>query len=61
MSENASQAFGANAEHFQQREALVAALKAIADTKTTFLIKGSRSAKMELVVRELCDLAGETH
>jgi len=61
LSENASQAFGANAEHFQQREALVAALKAIADTKTTFLIKGSRSAKMELVVRELCDLAGETH
>jgi UDP-N-acetylmuramoyl-tripeptide--D-alanyl-D-alanine ligase len=61
LSENATQTFGANAAHFHQRDALIAALKAVANSQTTFLIKGSRSAKMELVVRELCDLAGDTH
>ena len=61
LSENATQTFGANAAHFYQRDALIAALKAVANSQTTFLIKGSRSAKMELVVRELCDLAGDTH
>lgn len=61
LSENASQAFGAGAEHFADKTALVAHLKAIANKKTTILIKGSRSAAMDTVVRELCVSAGENH
>ena len=61
LSENASRQFGAGAEHFTERELLVAALKKLASPNTTFLIKGSRSSKMDLVVRELCDSVGDTH
>lgn len=61
LSANASNAFGENAQHFTERSQLVAALKLLATPDTTFLIKGSRSARMDLVVSELCDIAGDTH
>lgn len=61
LSENAATAFGVGAEHFSDKAALVAHLKTIADKKTTILIKGSRSAAMDSVVRELCVSAGDNH
>lgn len=61
LSENASRAFGAGAQHFGDKAALVAHLKAIANKNTTILIKGSRSAAMDSVVRELCTSAGDHH
>ncbi|MEN0037037.1 MAG: UDP-N-acetylmuramoyl-tripeptide--D-alanyl-D-alanine ligase [Cellvibrio sp.] len=61
LSENATRAFGLDALHFADQASLVAHLKTIADKDTTFLIKGSRSAAMDLVVRQLCDSAGDLH
>jgi UDP-N-acetylmuramoyl-tripeptide--D-alanyl-D-alanine ligase len=61
LSENATNAFGAGAEHFSDKASLVAHLKAIANKKTTILIKGSRSAAMDTVVRELCVSVGDNH
>ncbi|WP_039914866.1 UDP-N-acetylmuramoyl-tripeptide--D-alanyl-D-alanine ligase [Cellvibrio mixtus] len=61
LSQNASQHFGEGAQHFTDRASLVAHLKTIARADMTLLIKGSRSSKMDLVVRELCDSAGDTH
>lgn len=61
LSENASSHFGEGAQHFSNRADLVAHLKTIATSDMTLLIKGSRSAKMNLVVRDLCDPAGESH
>lgn len=61
LSESATKAFGAGAEHFVDKATLVAHLKTIADKKTTILIKGSRSAAMDTVVRELCASAGDNH
>jgi UDP-N-acetylmuramoyl-tripeptide--D-alanyl-D-alanine ligase len=40
---------------------LIAHLKMIANPDMTFLIKGSRSSAMDLVVRQLCDSAGDSH
>lgn len=59
LSQYASEHFGAGAQHFTDRSALVAHLKTIANADMTLLIKGSRSSKMDLVVRELCDSAGD--
>lgn len=61
LSQHASQQFGEGAQHFADRAALIAHLKTIATSDMTLLIKGSRSSKMDLVVRELCDPAGDTH
>lgn len=61
LSESAAAAFGVGAQHFSNKAELVAHLKTIANKKTTILIKGSRSAAMDTVVRELCDSAGENH
>lgn len=61
LSENAARAFGTGALHFADQPSLVAHLKTIANKDTTLLIKGSRSAAMDLVVRELCDSAGDLH
>lgn len=61
LSENATQAFGAGAEHFSDKAALVTHLKTMANKNITILIKGSRSAAMDSVVRELCTSAGEHH
>jgi len=61
LSANASRAYGAEAQHFTERGPLVVALKNLATADITLLIKGSRSARMDLVVAELCDLAGDAH
>ncbi len=49
----AAQAFGAGAEHFGSREALLAALPQLAQSGDVVLVKGSRSAGMEAVVAAL--------
>lgn len=46
--------------HFDNRDSLIAALKVQAASNTTILIKGSRSAKMDLVVSALCS-SGDQH
>jgi len=53
LSKNAVLQFGAGAKHFQDKDSLVSyALQALND-KTTVLIKGSRSMRMEEVVQKL--------
>jgi len=49
LSENATTSFGANAKHFNSQEELTEHLKQIVNEKSTVLIKGSRSMKMEKV------------
>lgn len=58
LSRHASDAFNGaeNLSHFTTREALIEQLKKIATSNTTLLIKGSRSAKMDLIVNALCSL-----
>lgn len=60
LTAHASMAFGEQLgdHHFVEREALISVLQAVATPDTTFLIKGSRSAKMDLVVKALC-ITGE--
>jgi len=62
LTKHASDAFGQQLgqHHFTERDSLIAALKNIATPDTTILIKGSRSAKMDLVVSALCS-TGENH
>lgn len=60
LSRHASDAFSAGAQHFDSREQLIAQLKTLATPGTTLLIKGSRSAKMDLVVSALCAI-GDIH
>lgn len=54
LSRHASKAFSAGAEHFEDLASLLTRLKEIADEHTVFLIKGSRSAKTDLIVAALC-------
>jgi len=54
LSANVSRAFGKGAEHFTDRDSLIEKLKQHASPGMTFLIKGSRSARMELIVNALC-------
>jgi UDP-N-acetylmuramoyl-tripeptide--D-alanyl-D-alanine ligase len=49
----AAQAFGAGAETFADIEGVIEAARAVALPGTTLLVKGSRSARMERVVRAL--------
>jgi len=62
LSEYASKAYGSQLEqhHFIARDLLIAQLKELATSNTTILIKGSRSAKMDLVVSALCS-SGDNH
>jgi UDP-N-acetylmuramoyl-tripeptide--D-alanyl-D-alanine ligase len=60
LSRNASDAFAAGAQHFDTREQLITELTKLATPGTTILIKGSRSAKMDLVVSALCAI-GDKH
>ncbi len=53
LARHTSQIFGSGAEHFDQYEALLAALDATVETTSTVLIKGSRFMKMERVVAHL--------
>jgi UDP-N-acetylmuramoyl-tripeptide--D-alanyl-D-alanine ligase len=48
-----AQAFGKNAQHFEDYETLIASLKPYLTPEVTVLIKGSRSMKMETVVKAL--------
>jgi UDP-N-acetylmuramoyl-tripeptide--D-alanyl-D-alanine ligase len=66
LSRHASDAFAqqqnkkaTDKQHFTDREQLIAHVKTLATPTTTILIKGSRSAKMDLVVSALCK-SGET-
>lgn len=61
LSEQASRRYGVGAQHFATQAELIEQLKNIATPETTFLIKGSRSSKMDLVVRELCPSVGDQH
>jgi UDP-N-acetylmuramoyl-tripeptide--D-alanyl-D-alanine ligase len=62
LTQHASEAYGEQLgqHHFSERELLIATLKELATPDTTILIKGSRSAKMDLVVSALCAI-GENH
>ena len=53
LSRNAVKAFGDGAEFFEERTALIAAVKKNMNALTTVLVKGSRSMAMEKVVSEL--------
>lgn len=53
LSAAASTSFGANAQHFTERAALLETLKTHLTSKTTILIKGSRSMHMENIVAGL--------
>jgi UDP-N-acetylmuramoyl-tripeptide--D-alanyl-D-alanine ligase len=53
LSQQASQVFGANAQHFSSLEALVLRLKTSIQMNTTVLVKGSRFMQMERVVNAL--------
>jgi UDP-N-acetylmuramoyl-tripeptide--D-alanyl-D-alanine ligase len=53
LSKEAAVAFGHDAEHFSERDKLVARLHVLMSAKTTILIKGSRGMKMETIVAEL--------
>jgi UDP-N-acetylmuramoyl-tripeptide--D-alanyl-D-alanine ligase len=61
----AAHAFGAGAEAFADVDAVIEAARAAALPGTTLLVKGSRSARMERVVRALLDQSAaveeETH
>jgi UDP-N-acetylmuramoyl-tripeptide--D-alanyl-D-alanine ligase len=52
-SAHASHAFGEGAYHFNDQEKLIVALKSFLHQPATLLIKGSRSMRMEKVVKEL--------
>jgi UDP-N-acetylmuramoyl-tripeptide--D-alanyl-D-alanine ligase len=57
-SRHAAQAFGANARHFAQPAALIAAARAEARAGTTILVKGSRFMQMERVSEALAGAGG---
>lgn len=60
LSACASKKFGESAIHFAARESLIEFIEQQANKNTTYLIKGSRSAKMDLVVSALCQ-SGDLH
>ena len=62
LTKYASDAFGRQEgmHHFSERDLLITQLKEIISSNTTILIKGSRSAKMDLVVSALCS-NGDIH
>ncbi len=59
MSAEAAAAFGAGAAHFDDADALVAALVPEATAGVTVLVKGSRFMRMERVVRALAGEAAD--
>lgn len=61
LSQHAAHSFGEGAHHFTDKATLVAHLRNLANHETTFLIKGSRSAGMDSVVRDLCVPVGDSH
>ncbi len=57
----AVESFGAGALHFSSFDALVLALIKIISADTTVLVKGSRSARMEVVIDSLKTLGDATN
>lgn len=55
LSEKASQAFGADARHFANQEALITCLQDELQAGDVVLVKGSRSAEMDKIVDALCE------
>lgn len=55
LSQKASEAFGANAHHYQDLQALLADLSVQMQADVIVLVKGSRFMKMERVVSEIVD------
>lgn len=53
LTANTAKAFGENAFHFTDRDKLIVAVQACFKPQTTVLVKGSRSMKMEMVVKGL--------
>ena len=53
LTRETTQAFGSNAAHFDDIDALIAALRPVLQAGTTVLIKGSRFMQMERVVQAL--------
>jgi len=56
LSQKAAEAFGAGAEHFTDHAEMIEKIKSLtneSDKDITLLIKGSRAARMEMVVQEL--------
>ncbi|MGQ3892527.1 UDP-N-acetylmuramoyl-tripeptide--D-alanyl-D-alanine ligase [Legionella sp. CNM-4043-24] len=54
-SEHSTKAFGEGATHYRQQDDLARDLLPLLDENTSVLVKGSRSAAMEKVVRQLVD------
>jgi UDP-N-acetylmuramoyl-tripeptide--D-alanyl-D-alanine ligase len=61
LAADASKAFGAAAQHFNDIAALIAAVDSIMTSSTTVLVKGSRFMQMERVVQHLVSVAGVVH
>lgn len=64
LTRHTTAAFGEGARHFIQASDLIEQLKNEASADRCFLIKGSRSARMDLIVRALCEFDnnnGDSH
>ena len=61
LSAETTKAFGQDAQHFAEREKLVAALQPYLQQDTTILIKGSRSMQMEKIVAGIIPKAQLQH
>jgi UDP-N-acetylmuramoyl-tripeptide--D-alanyl-D-alanine ligase len=61
QSKLAVQSFGSGASHFVSLDALVSALIKVISADTTVLVKGSRSARMEVVIDRLITLGDATN
>ena len=57
LSAHAAQAFGPGAQHFDDKDALLAAVRAALPEAGSVLVKGSRFMKMELAVQALQEAA----
>lgn len=53
LTQHTSNAFGEKAQHFNEANALITALKPLLNNTTTILVKGSRSMHMEKVIASL--------
>ncbi|MEO8400377.1 MAG: UDP-N-acetylmuramoyl-tripeptide--D-alanyl-D-alanine ligase [Gammaproteobacteria bacterium] len=53
LSASATKSFGQNAQHFSDRDPLIAALKPLLKNDVTVLVKGSRSMRMEKIVADI--------
>ncbi len=61
LSRHASDAFGTGSRHFTSQSDMLSALESLLGPDTTLLIKGSRSARMDQVVRALCEPTPHSH